>query len=182
MPLGASWISYFRRHPARLFGPSRIEGLHSATPLDLEMMQRALELADRAASLGEVPVGAVVYNSSSGAILGEGFNTRETSKDPTAHAEIIALAAASKSVNDWRLNHCSLAVTLEPCPMCAGACINARVGRVVYGAPDPKAGATESLYALLSDPRLNHRAQVVSGVLAQQASQRLRDFFRNLRK
>ncbi|MBL8762063.1 MAG: nucleoside deaminase [Phycisphaerae bacterium] len=144
-------------------------------------MRRALELADRASSLGEVPVGAVVYRTGGGAVLGEGFNRREIDKDPAAHAEFTAILGACGAIGDWRLNECSLAVTLEPCPMCAGLIVNARVGRVLYGADDPKAGACRSLFAIASDARLNHRAEVVAGVLAEESSARLRAFFRALR-
>lgn len=148
--------------------------------LDESMMQRALKLAAHAATLGEVPVGAVVYQES-GKILAEAFNTRETSKEPHAHAEFLAILQACKARGDWRLNDCSLAVTLEPCPMCAGLIVNSRVGRVVFGATDPKAGAVVTLHQLLSDPRLNHRPQVVGGVLASEAGNLLTEFFRSLR-
>lgn len=156
-------------------------GAPGVSALDLSMMRRALELADRASSLGEVPVGAVVYRTGGGAVLGEGFNRREIDKDPAAHAEFTAILGACGAIGDWRLNECSLAVTLEPCPMCAGLIVNARVGRVLYGADDPKAGACRSLFAIASDARLNHRAEVVAGVLAEESSARLRAFFRALR-
>ncbi|MFZ4573602.1 MAG: nucleoside deaminase [Phycisphaerales bacterium] len=146
------------------------------------MMERAFEIADGAARIGEVPVGAVVYRTSDGEVLGEGANTRERLKDPMGHAEMSAIGAASRKLGDWRLNGCTLVVTLEPCLMCAGACINARVGRVVYGASDPKAGAAESLYAVLCDPRLNHRPAIIRSVRAAESAQRLRAFFRSLRK
>lgn len=148
---------------------------------DIGMMRRALELAGEAAAAGEVPVGAVVWETASGRVLGEGRNRREADKDPSAHAELLAILAASRAVGDWRLNHCSLAVTLEPCPMCAGLIVNARVGRVVYGAADPKAGACGTLYEIAADPRLNHRAEVVPGVLAEEAGDLLRAFFRERR-
>ena len=150
----------------------------SQTDTDLAMMTRALELAREAASHGEVPVGAVVWETATGRILGEGRNRREEDRDPSAHAEHIAILEASRAVGDWRLNHCSLAVTLEPCPMCAGLIVNARVGRVVYGADDPKAGACRSLYELTTDARLNHRVELVPGVLADEAGELLRTFFR----
>jgi len=150
----------------------------AATETDLAMMRRALDLAREASAAGEVPVGAVVYETASGRILGEGRNRREEDHDPSAHAELLAILAACKATGDWRLNHCSLAVTLEPCPMCAGLIVNARVGRVVYGAPDPKAGACASLYELTTDPRLNHRAELIPGVLAEEAGELLRAFFR----
>lgn len=145
------------------------------------MMARALELAATAASVGEVPVGAVVYETQTGTVLGEGSNTRERAREPWGHAEFLAVQTACAQIGDWRLNHCTLAVTLEPCPMCAGLLVNARLGRVVYGAADPKAGAVESLYELLSDDRLNHRCQVVSGVMADESAGLLRDFFQGLR-
>lgn len=145
------------------------------------MMGRALELAREASSAGEVPVGAVVWETQTGRILGEGRNRREEDRDPSAHAEHIAILEASRAVGDWRLNHCSLAVTLEPCPMCAGLIVNARIGRVIYGADDPKAGACRSLYELTTDPRLNHRVELVSGVLAEESAQLLRAFFRQRR-
>lgn len=148
------------------------------TKIDIQMMRRALELAQTAAEQGEVPIGAVVYETSSGRILGEGHNTREADNDPTLHAEITALRRAARAISDWRLNDCTLVITLEPCCMCAGAIINARVGRVVYGAEDPKAGAARSLYRLLEDPRLNHRVRPITGVLAGESAALLREFFR----
>ncbi|MFI4892331.1 MAG: nucleoside deaminase [Phycisphaerales bacterium JB058] len=150
----------------------------SCPETDLEMMRRALMLAREASAAGEVPVGAVVWETATGRVLGEGRNRREEDRDPSAHAEHIAILEASRAVGDWRLNHCSLAVTLEPCPMCAGLIVNARVGRVVYGADDPKAGACRSLYELTTDTRLNHRVELVPGVLADEAGDLLRAFFR----
>lgn len=151
------------------------------TPADLTMMARALDLAGSAAAAGEVPVGAVVYETDSGRVLAEAANRREGDRDPSAHAEFLAITAACRAINDWRLNHCSLAVTLEPCPMCAGLIVNARVGRVVYGADDPKAGAVRTLYTLLNDERLNHACRVIPGVGADDSAQLLRNFFRTLR-
>jgi len=151
------------------------------TPTDEAMMRRALDLAREAAASGEAPIGAVVYETRTGRVLGEGRNRREQDRDPSAHAEHIAVLAACRETGDWRLNHCSLAVTLEPCPMCAGLIVNARVGRVVYGAPDPKAGAVRTLYRLLEDDRLNHRCEVVAGVMAGEAGALLTEFFRSLR-
>ncbi|MEM8758159.1 MAG: tRNA adenosine(34) deaminase TadA [Planctomycetota bacterium] len=145
---------------------------------DETMMRRALELARDAAAMGEVPVGAVVWETETGAVLGEAHNRREVDSDPSAHAEFLAIQQACAAVGDWRLNHCSLAVTLEPCPMCAGLIVNARVGRLVYGADDPKAGACRSLFELTTDTRLNHRVELVAGVLADESAQLLRDFFR----
>ncbi|GIK20325.1 MAG: hypothetical protein AMXMBFR77_24230 [Phycisphaerales bacterium] len=152
------------------------------TAADDAMMTRALALAGAAAAIGEVPVGAVVYETASARVLGEGFNRREADHDPAAHAELLAVRAASQTIGDWRLNHCTLVVTLEPCAMCAGLVVNARVGRLVYGANDPKAGACESLYAIPSDSRLNHRPQIVHGVRAEACGDLLRTFFRQLRR
>jgi tRNA(adenine34) deaminase len=148
--------------------------------IDRHWMQHALSLARQAASLGEVPVGAVVVRE--GEILGEGLNRRETVGDPTAHAEIEALRQAAKAVRGWRLVGCTLYVTLEPCAMCAGALVNSRVERLVFGARDPKAGFCGSLGNLVEDPRLNHRLRVTVGVLEEEAAALLRDFFEALRR
>ena len=145
------------------------------------MMQRALRLAEHAATLGEVPVGAVVYDTLTGQVLGEGSNLRHTQKDPAAHAELLAIRAAAASIGDWRLNHCSLAVTLEPCPMCAGLIVNARIGRLIFGCTDPKAGACGSLMRLTEDPRLNHRVTPIPGVLGDECSALLKAFFQRRR-
>ncbi len=155
--------------------------MSGATDTDRAMMRRALELADMAAAMRETPVGAVVYETATGRVLGEGANRRETDKDPSAHAEHLAIVAAARALGDWRLNDCTLCVTLEPCPMCAGLIVNARVGRVVYAADDPKGGAVRSLYRLLEDQRLNHRCEVIPGLLGEEAGERLRTFFRALR-
>ncbi len=152
------------------------------TPTDLAMMRRSLDLARRAMDLGEVPIGAVVYETAGGRVLGEGFNRREADNDPAAHAEFLAIREACRATGDWRLNHCTLAVTLEPCPMCAGLIVNARVGRLVYGAPDPKAGAVDTLHRLTRDPRLNHRVEPISGVLGDESGALLRRFFAGLRE
>lgn len=148
---------------------------------DVEAMHRALELARSAAAEGEVPVGAVVYETENGRVLGEAANRRECDADPSAHAEYLAIVRASKAIGDWRLNHCTLVVTLEPCVMCAGLIVNARVGRLVYGAADPKAGAAGSLYRLTEDQRLNHRVTPIQGVLASESAALLRSFFRDRR-
>ena len=148
---------------------------------DRAMMARALDLARVAAQEGEVPVGAVVYDAVTGAILGEGRNTRETQRIPWGHAEFLAVQGACAALGDWRLQHLTLAVTLEPCPMCAGLLVNARVGRVLYGADDPKAGAARSLHTLLTDDRLNHRCRVIAGVEALAAGELLTGFFQDLR-
>ena len=142
-------------------------------------MRKALEAAGLARDRGEVPVGAVVVKDNQ--ILAVAFNEREAAHDPTAHAEILALRAAAKALQSWRLCDADLYVTLEPCPMCAGALVNARVRRVIYGCDDPKAGAARSLYRLLEDVRLNHRVEVVPGVLAQDCAGMLKAFFANLR-
>jgi tRNA(adenine34) deaminase len=148
---------------------------------DEQAMTRAIELAREAQAMGEVPVGAVVYRTETGETLGEGFNRRETDDDPTAHAEILAIREAAAKIGDWRFNECTLVVTLEPCVMCAGAIVNARVGRLVYGASDPKAGAVESLYQIPSDNRLNHRPSIIPGVMAEACGELLRAFFRERR-
>jgi tRNA(adenine34) deaminase len=147
---------------------------------DHEMMGIALALAEQAAAIGEVPVGAIVVRD--GQIIGRGFNRREIDGDPTHHAEVAAIREAAETIGDWRLTDCTLYVTLEPCPMCAGAIVNARLGRLVYGASDPKAGAVESLYELCNDERLNHRVAITAGVRAGECGQILRRFFRVLRR
>jgi tRNA(adenine34) deaminase len=138
-------------------------------------MRRALELARQAFDGEEVPVGAVVVCD--GAVIGEGFNQRETLQDPTAHAEMLALTQAAGTLGTWRLLDCTLYVTLEPCPMCAGAIVQARLPRVVYGAVDPKAGACHTLYSITSDPRLNHQCTVLGGVLEPECRGILQEFF-----
>jgi len=153
----------------------------SATDLDDRMMVRALDLACDAAAIGEVPVGAVDYETGTGTVLGQGSNRREIDKDPSAHAEHIAILAAASKVESWRLSHCTVVVTLEPCPMCAGLIVNARLGRVVYGADDPKAGACRSLFSIVDDRRLNHRAEIIAGVRRDECSALLRSFFKSLR-
>jgi tRNA(adenine34) deaminase len=145
--------------------------------LDARMMQRALALAAEAAAAGEVPVGAVVVDEG-GVIVGEGRNTREHEQDPLGHAELVAIAAAARRLGRWRLAGCTLYVTLEPCFMCAGALVNARVDRLVFGAIDPKAGAVGSLADVCRDARLNHRLSVDSGVLADACGAVLKSFFR----
>jgi tRNA(adenine34) deaminase len=145
------------------------------TPIDLAMMERAIELAHKAAEIDEVPVGAVIYRGNR--IIAEGYNLRESSKDPVAHAELLAMSRAGRALKEWRLTDCSLVVTLEPCPMCAGAMVNARLGRVLYGAADPKAGACHTLYKIPTDCRLNHEVKVIRGVMAERCGQVLKDFF-----
>jgi tRNA(adenine34) deaminase len=146
---------------------------------DEAMMSRALELAREARNMGEVPVGAVVVRA--GRILAQSFNLRETLQDPTAHAERLALTWAGRAVGSWRLEGCVLYVTLEPCAMCAGAIIHSRIARLVYGATDPKAGACESLFRLVSDTRLNHRVPITAGVLARECGDVLKEFFQQRR-
>lgn len=153
-----------------------------ATDHDHLHMRRALELARAAAALGEVPVGAVVYDTASGRALSEAHNRRHIDKDPSAHAELLAVREAACAIGDWRLNACTLVVTLEPCPMCAGLIVNARLGRVVYGCPDPKAGACGTLLRLTEDPRLNHRVEPIAGVMADDCAVVLREFFRARRR
>lgn len=142
-------------------------------------MREALREATHAEARGEVPVGAVAVLD--GRIIGRGHNLRETARDPSAHAELIAMRAAAAYLSSWRLVGVSIYVTLEPCPMCAGAAVNARVARVIYGADDPKAGAVRSLYRLLEDPRLNHRPEVIPGVLADDCASQLKTFFSAIR-
>ena len=139
-------------------------------------MRQALALAALAAGDGDVPVGAVVVDAS-GTVIGTGRNTRERDNDPTGHAEIIAMREAAAALGEWRLEGCTLVVTLEPCTMCAGALVAARVERLVFGAFDEKAGAVGSLWDVVRDRRLNHRPEVVSGVLADDSATLLRDFF-----
>ena len=148
--------------------------------LDEQWMREALLEADRAEARGEVPVGAVLVRD--GLIVGRGHNLRETSQDPTSHAELIGIRAAAARLGTWRLEEVTCYVTLEPCPMCAGALVNSRVPRVVYGCDDPKAGATRTLYEIGSDSRLNHRFELVSGVLAEECAGRLSGFFAKLRR
>ena len=143
---------------------------------DKAFMTLALEAADRGAELGEVPVGAVLTIGDR--VIVTTHNEREGSHDPTAHAEILALQRASRLLGRWRLSDACLYVTLEPCPMCAGALVNSRISRLVYGTADPKAGAVESLYQITQDERLNHRIEVLSGVCAEESSQKLKAFFR----
>jgi tRNA(adenine34) deaminase len=148
-----------------------------STQLDLTLMDRALAMARRAMATDEVPIGAVIAGPD-GAVLAEAHNRRMLDGDPTAHAEMLAIRAAATALGDWRLEGCTLAVTLEPCPMCAGAVVLARIPRLVYGCDDPKGGAVRTLYRLCEDQRLNHRVEVVPHVQAEPARAMLRDFFR----
>ncbi len=147
-----------------------------ADPRYAAWMGRALDLASAAAGDGDVPVGAVVL-SPNGEVIGEGRNLREVDGDPTAHAEIVALRAAARVLGEWRLEDCTLVVTLEPCPMCAGALMLARVARLVFGAWDPKLGACGSVWDIVRDRRATHRVEVVGGVREAECSQVLLDFF-----
>lgn len=147
----------------------------SAESADIAAMRLAIEEAVAAQAHGDVPIGAVVMRD--GEVLARRHNERELTGDPTAHAEVLALRDAAAVVGHWRLHDCTLYVTLEPCVMCAGALVNARIGRVVYGAVDPKAGAVESLYEVCGDARLNHRPPVQSGVLAEECGALLKQFF-----
>ena len=144
-------------------------------------MTMALAEAEAAMALDEVPIGAVVVSLKHG-IIGQAHNQREQLLDPTAHAEMIAITQAAQALRSWRLDDTILYVTLEPCPMCAGAIVQARMPLVVYGAADPKAGACHSLYQIASDPRLNHRAQVLGGVMADRCAELLSEFFAAKRK
>ena len=140
-----------------------------------ELMQAALAQARLAQQAGDVPIGAVIARG--GKIIAAAHNRRTIDADPTAHAEMLAIQAAAKALGDWRLESCTLAVTLEPCCMCAGAIVLARIETLVYGAADPKAGAVDTLYRLCSDERLNHRVEVISGVRADHCARLLSDFF-----
>jgi len=147
---------------------------------DEHWMRQALKLAQQAAEQDEVPVGAIIVHKNK--IIASAFNQREQLADPTAHAEMIAITQAASHLNSWRLLECSMFVTLEPCPMCAGAILQSRIPRIVYGALDPKAGAVVSLFQLLNDPRLNHRCETLSGVLANECGKILTEFFDRKRK
>jgi tRNA(adenine34) deaminase len=147
---------------------------------DKHYMTMALQAAQEAAAADEVPVGAVIV--ASGNVISVERNRREERRDPTAHAELLAIVEASARLNNWRLEACTLYVTLEPCPMCAGAIVQARIPRVVYGARDPKAGAVRSLFQLLEDTRLNHRVEVCEGLMAEECGEILSRFFRDKRR
>ncbi|MEM6469517.1 MAG: tRNA adenosine(34) deaminase TadA [Planctomycetota bacterium] len=147
----------------------------SQADVDQHFMGRALELAYQAREADEVPVGAIIVRRHQ--VIGSASNGREMLKDPTAHAEMIAITQAAAAIGDWRLEHCTLYVTLEPCPMCAGAILQSRIPRVVFGASDPKAGAAVSLFRLLDDPRLNHRCELQPGVMAEPCGAILSEFF-----
>ncbi|MBR6792263.1 MAG: tRNA adenosine(34) deaminase TadA [Ruminococcus sp.] len=148
---------------------------------NLEYMKRALELAQIAFELGEVPVGAVIVKNSTGEIVGEGYNLRESRKNALAHAEIMAINDACKRLGGWRLPDCSLYVTLEPCPMCCGAIINARIDRVFFGASDPKSGSAVSVQKMFEYP-YNYRPELIEGVMEEECSGILTRFFKELRE
>src|SRR5206468_11246321 len=133
----------------------------------------AIEQARLALELDEVPIGCVIRHDATNRIIGTGFNRREIDHDPTAHAEILAMRQASRELGHWRLIDCTMVVTLEPCPMCAGAIVNARLPRLIYGCADPKAGAVRTLYRICDDDRLNHRAEITEGILADECAQLL---------
>jgi tRNA(adenine34) deaminase len=156
-------------------------GAAGAAEQDVDWMHAALAEADRAALEGEIPVGCIIVGAS-GEELARGYNLREKLGDPTAHAELIALRAAAAKVGTWRMDGCTVFVTLEPCPMCAGALVNARITRLVYGCDDPKAGAVATLFSIGQDGRLNHRFKVTNGVLASECAARLQTFFGKLRE
>jgi tRNA(adenine34) deaminase len=147
--------------------------------IDEQFMRTAIEQAQIAQENGDVPIGTVIVYQNQ--IIGKAYNQREQLKDPTAHAEIIALTQAAAFLESWRLNDCTIYVTLEPCPMCAGALVLARMKRLVYGCDDPKTGAVKSLYNIVQDQRLNHRLEVTSGVLAAECSELLQKFFQTRR-
>ncbi|MFF2912827.1 tRNA adenosine(34) deaminase TadA [Paenibacillus sp. NPDC057934] len=154
-------------------------------PVDAEAaheywMRYAIEEARKAEALGEVPIGAVIVHDDK--IIGRGYNLRETTLDSTAHAEMVAIREASQALNSWRLLDCKLYVTLEPCPMCAGAMVQSRVPLTVYGTTDPKAGCAGTLMNLLEEPRFNHRTEVIQGILQEECAELLTFFFRRLRR
>ena len=145
-------------------------------------MMRALDLAKQAAAMGEVPVGAVVVQKSTGRIIGEGYNRRETDHSPLAHAEIMAIDAASRNLGGWRLIGCDMYVTAEPCAMCAGAIVWSRIETLYIGAMDPKAGACGSVFNIVQEKKLNHNVRIETGLLQDQCSNILKEFFKKLRK
>ena len=147
----------------------------SSSEADQRFMRMAIEQAEIAEENGDVPIGAVIVHQ--GQIIGKAYNQREQLADPTAHAEIIALTQAAAAIENWHLHGCTMYVTLEPCPLCAGALVLARIDRLVYGCSDPKTGACGSLYNIVQDQRLNHRVEITSGVLADECSEILQRFF-----
>ncbi|MCG5103301.1 tRNA adenosine(34) deaminase TadA [Oceanobacillus alkalisoli] len=147
---------------------------------DEKFMQAAISEAIKARERNEVPIGAVIVQD--GEVIASGYNLRETSQQTLSHAELLAIEAANEKVGSWRLEDCTLYVTLEPCPMCAGAIVQSRIKRVVYGAPDPKAGCAGTLFNLLEESRFNHQVEVTSGVLQEECASLLTDFFKTLRQ
>jgi tRNA(adenine34) deaminase len=143
-----------------------------------DWMHAALDQARAAGAMDEVPIGCVIVDQRNGHIVGGAHNRRNADHDPTAHAEILAIRQAAQTLGNWRLINCALIVTLEPCPLCAGAIVNARIPMLIYGCADPKAGAVRTLYQLCEDHRLNHRVEVTPGILADQCADLLRDFFK----
>ena len=170
------------RHDPSVSGPGVESSSMTSRARDEGFMREAIRLAQDAAAAGEVPIGCVVVHEPTGRVVGRGANRRETDEDPTAHAEVIALREAGRANGHWRLADFTLYVTLEPCPMCAGAIVNARVPRLVYGCDDPKAGAVRTLFRLCEDVRLNHRVEVNAGVLGDECAELLRAFFRAQRE
>lgn len=157
-----------------------MEGIHlSVDQSDERFMRMAIDQAFIAEENGDVPIGCVIVHQ--GRVIAKGYNQREQLHDPTAHAEIVALTQASDYIGNWRLEGCTIYVTLEPCPMCAGALVLGRLDRLVYGTDDPKTGAVRSLYNIVQDPRLNHRLTVTSGVLQEDCQKQLQDFFKRRR-
>ena len=151
----------------------------SVSPEDMRYMKEAIRQAKKAAALGDVPIGCVIVYQDK--IIGRGYNRRMADKTVLAHAEILAMKKACKKMGDWRLEDCTMYVTLEPCPMCAGAIVQARIPRVVIGCMNPKAGCAGSIYNLLQEPAFNHQVSLFKGVLEEECSQMLKDFFRSLR-
>jgi tRNA(adenine34) deaminase len=149
---------------------------------DTKYMQLALAEARKAAELGEIPIGAVLVELTSGEVVAAAHNMRETWNDATAHAEIIVIREACARLKRWRLSGCALYVTVEPCPMCSGAIVNSRVDRVVYGCPDSKAGGAESIFNIITNPNLNHNAEVVSGVCEEECAEVMKAFFKRRRE
>jgi len=143
-------------------------------------MRKAIDLARKAEELGEVPIGAVIVKNDQ--IIGTGYNRREIDCNPLAHAEVMAIQQASQALGGWRLEECDLYVTLEPCPMCAGAIVQARIERVIFATSDPKAGYAGSLYNVLQDQRLNHQTEVISGIYQEECQEMLKSFFKKLRQ
>ncbi len=159
--------------------PQQKEGFVILIVQHQHWMKEAIAEAHKAKQLGEVPIGAVIVKNNE--IVGRGYNLRETTHDATAHAEIIAIREASEQLGSWRLLDCTLYVTLEPCPMCAGAIVQSRIPTVVYGTTDPKAGCAGTLMNLLQEPRFNHRTEVIDGIAQEECAALLTDFFRELR-